>query len=246
MSNPRIQARVPEDLKEQIEKEAAKNDKTQSEVARERIQESYDSDAADAASELADEMNQRYARPAPVAGLAEAAARANETAMYGSILALLALALSALPSLVTLAPLIATLATVVSVTVAALGVLNIITAVIGTLYRAAKIVTTAGSSSAPQSTNYRLRKVGSSPCCCSCCRCFNVRTCCSSRWFFAWSSSIISHNALTRWVNRTCSSVTENSPAVAASVRSTTSSLMTGRIHLSTVSYTMSLMLDSL
>jgi VIT1/CCC1 family predicted Fe2+/Mn2+ transporter len=152
MANPRIQARVPDDLKEQIEEEAAETDKSQSEVARERIQESYDRDAADAASELADDLNQRYARPAPVAGLEEAAARANETAMYGSVLSLLSLALSALPSLVTLAPLIATVATVVSVTVAALGVLNIITAVIGTLYRAAKIVTAAGSS-APQSTN---------------------------------------------------------------------------------------------
>lgn len=150
MGNPRIQARVPEDLKEQIEKEADENDKTQSEVARERIQESYDSDAA---SELADEMNQRYARPAPVAGLEEAAVRSNETAMYGSILSLLALALSALPSLVTLTPLIATVAGVISVTVAALGVLNITTAVIGTLYRAAKIVTAAGNSSTAQSTN---------------------------------------------------------------------------------------------
>jgi methionyl-tRNA synthetase len=153
MGNPRIQARVPPDLKKQIEEEAAETDKSQSEVARERIQESYDSSAADAASELADEMNQRYARPAPVAGLEEAAVRANETAMYGSVLSLLALALSALPSLVTLAPLIATVAGVISVTVAALGVLNITTAVIGTLYRTAKIVTAAGSSSAPQSTN---------------------------------------------------------------------------------------------
>jgi len=152
MGNPRIQARVPEDLKEQIEKEADENGKTQSEVARERIQASYDSDAADAASELADEMNQRYARPAPVAGLEEAAVRSNETALYGSVLSLLALALSALPSLVTLAPLIATVATVISVVVAALGVLNLITAVLGTLYRAAQIVTAAGSS-APQSTN---------------------------------------------------------------------------------------------
>jgi len=39
------------------------------------------------------------------------------------------------------------------VTVAALGVLNLTTAVIGTLYRAAKIVTAAGNSSTAQSTN---------------------------------------------------------------------------------------------
>lgn len=144
MGNPRIQARIPDDLKAQIEEEADEREISQSKVARQRIQDSYESEVTDDAAAAAEEMNQQYARPAPVAGLEEAAKRANETALYGSVLALLSLALAVIPTLIPLTPVVTTFASVVSVVVAALGVLNMTTAVIGTLYRAAKIVTAAG------------------------------------------------------------------------------------------------------
>jgi|APHM01.1.fsa_nt_gi Ribbon-helix-helix protein, copG family. len=148
MSNPRIQARVPDDLKEKIKQEAEERDSTQSKVARERIKDSYDSDREDNlsgdATPRSQKMNQRHAPP--VASLEEAAKRANEIALYGSVLALLALTLAVIPSLITAPSVIATFASVVSITIAALAAVNIITAVIGTLYRVATIVTPTGSS----------------------------------------------------------------------------------------------------